>query len=126
MIESRQDDHDGGPERQRMQLQNGNIDRSEQVRSTTIRLIDREMTRALKISHIIPQRSIYSYIHKRNMSSTPSLSKFIVWAPDYADDGALQRRLAVRPAHLENVKKLVSQGILRKFSTSRAPGAKAL
>ncbi|KAG1765822.1 hypothetical protein EDD22DRAFT_774739 [Suillus occidentalis] len=47
------------------------------------------------------------------MSSTPSLSKFVVWAPDYADEGALQRRLAVRPAHLENIKKLVSQGILR-------------
>ncbi|KAG1777054.1 hypothetical protein EV702DRAFT_1179663 [Suillus placidus] len=47
------------------------------------------------------------------MSSTPSLPKFIVWAPDYADEGALQRRLAVRPAHLENIKKLISQGILR-------------
>jgi hypothetical protein len=73
------------------------------------------MTRTLKI---IPQRSIYSYIHKRRMSSTPTLPKFIVWAPDYADEGALQRRLAVRPTHLENIKKLVSQGTLRKSSTS--------
>ncbi|KAG2033501.1 hypothetical protein BDR03DRAFT_935625 [Suillus americanus] len=47
------------------------------------------------------------------MSSTPSLPKFIVWAPDYTDEGALQRRLAVRPTHLENIKKLVSQGTLR-------------
>ncbi|KAJ8596358.1 hypothetical protein M405DRAFT_871407 [Rhizopogon salebrosus TDB-379] len=46
-------------------------------------------------------------------SSTPSLPKFIVWAPDYTDDGALQRRLAVRPSHLENVKTLINQGIIR-------------
>jgi len=68
------------------------------------------MTRALKI---IPQRSIYSYLHKRKMSSTPSLPKFVVWAPDYTDEGALGRRLAVRPAHLENIKKQISQGVLR-------------
>ncbi|KAG0702981.1 hypothetical protein DFH29DRAFT_770693, partial [Suillus ampliporus] len=39
--------------------------------------------------------------------------KFVVWAPDYTDDGALQRRMAVRPSHLENIKKLVGQGTLR-------------
>ncbi|KAG2072271.1 hypothetical protein BDR04DRAFT_1051713 [Suillus decipiens] len=47
------------------------------------------------------------------MSTTPSLPKFIVWAPDYTDEGAFQRRMAVRPAHIENVKKLVSQGVMR-------------
>ncbi|KAG1904379.1 uncharacterized protein F5891DRAFT_42829 [Suillus fuscotomentosus] len=47
------------------------------------------------------------------MSSTPSLLNFVVWAPDYTDEGALERRLAVRPAHLENAKKLINQGILR-------------
>ncbi|KAG1904380.1 uncharacterized protein F5891DRAFT_1207327 [Suillus fuscotomentosus] len=73
------------------------------ARSSTNRLIiDRETTRALKI---IPQRSIYSYTHKRRMSSTPSLPKFVVWARDYIDEGALERRLA-------NAKKLISQGIL--------------
>ncbi|OJA10531.1 hypothetical protein AZE42_01692 [Rhizopogon vesiculosus] len=46
-------------------------------------------------------------------SSMPSLPRFVVWAPDYTDDGALQRRLAVRPSHLENIQALTRQGILR-------------
>ncbi|KAG2153631.1 uncharacterized protein EDB93DRAFT_1133837 [Suillus bovinus] len=71
------------------------------------------MIRTLKISRIIPQQTIYNYIHKRNMSSTPSLPKFVVWAPDYTDEGALQRRLAVRPAHLENIKNQINRGVLR-------------
>ena len=51
------------------------------------------------------------------MSSTaPSLPKFVVWAPDYTDDGALQRRLAVRPSHLKNIQTLIRQGSLRKLS----------
>ncbi|KAG1727598.1 hypothetical protein EDB19DRAFT_1942805 [Suillus lakei] len=47
------------------------------------------------------------------MSSQPDLPKFVVWAPDYTNEGVLQRRLALRPSHRENVKKLISQGILR-------------
>ncbi|KAG2052425.1 hypothetical protein BDR06DRAFT_1056962 [Suillus hirtellus] len=82
-----------------------NVNRFKQARSSTNRLIiDRETTRALKI---ILQRSTYSYIRTRRMSSTPSLPKFVIWAPDYTDEGALERRLAVRPAHLENAKKLI-------------------
>ncbi|KIM53666.1 hypothetical protein SCLCIDRAFT_1222642 [Scleroderma citrinum Foug A] len=47
--------------------------------------------------------------------SPPSfeLPKFVLWAPDYADDGALARRMAVRPVHLENANRLIQQGILR-------------
>ncbi|KAG2352899.1 hypothetical protein BDR07DRAFT_1466009, partial [Suillus spraguei] len=40
---------------------------------------------------------------QEKMSTTPSLPKFIVWAPDYSDEGAFQRRMA----------KLVSQGVMR-------------
>ncbi|KIJ67521.1 hypothetical protein HYDPIDRAFT_108348 [Hydnomerulius pinastri MD-312] len=47
------------------------------------------------------------------MSTAPALPRFVVWAPDYTDEGALARRLAVRPSHLENANKLIQQGILR-------------
>ncbi|KAL4074316.1 hypothetical protein J3A83DRAFT_4091433 [Scleroderma citrinum] len=47
--------------------------------------------------------------------SSPSdeLTQFVLWAPDYIDDGALSRRMAVRAVHLENANKLIQQGILR-------------
>ncbi|KAG2125956.1 hypothetical protein DEU56DRAFT_960936 [Suillus clintonianus] len=47
------------------------------------------------------------------MSSPPDLPKFVVWAPDYTDEGVLQRRQALRPSHREKALKLISQGILR-------------
>lgn len=52
--------------------------------------------------------------------SSPSfeLPKFVLWAPDCADDGALARRMAVRPVHLENANRLIQQGILRGFFSS--------
>jgi len=42
----------------------------------------------------------------------------VLWAPDCTDDGALARRMAVRPAHLENANRLIQQGILRGFFSS--------
>ena len=53
--------------------------------------------------------------------SSPPLPKFVVWAPDCTDDGALARRMAVRPAHLENANKLIQQGILREFLSLSVP-----
>ncbi|KAF9244983.1 hypothetical protein BU15DRAFT_41434 [Melanogaster broomeanus] len=47
------------------------------------------------------------------MSTHSELPKFVVWAPDCTDEGALARRLAVRPSHLENAGKLINQGIFR-------------
>ena len=43
------------------------------------------------------------------------LTKFVIWAPDYTDVGALERRLAVRPRHLENAHRLNTEGIIRKY-----------
>ena len=51
------------------------------------------------------------------MSSTPrTLHKFVVYAPDKTDEGAFERRLAVRPKHLEGSSKMHEAGTLRKLS----------
>ncbi|KAI9572120.1 hypothetical protein HD554DRAFT_2067090 [Boletus coccyginus] len=44
------------------------------------------------------------------MATNQDLAKFVVWAPDA---GADERRLAVRPRHLENVHQLAKEGIIR-------------
>lgn len=46
--------------------------------------------------------------------ATQSLTTFILWAPDHTDAGAPERRLAVRPSHVNNANKLVKEGIIRK------------
>ncbi|KAG1716100.1 hypothetical protein ID866_1072 [Astraeus odoratus] len=38
---------------------------------------------------------------------------YLVWAPDYTDDGALARRMAVREKHFVTANKLIKQGILK-------------
>ncbi|KAG2033500.1 hypothetical protein BDR03DRAFT_925514 [Suillus americanus] len=38
---------------------------------------------------------------------------YMVWAQDYTDEGALARRMAVRPKHLLGAKKLVIQGVIK-------------
>lgn len=37
----------------------------------------------------------------------------MVWAPDYTDEKALSRRMAVRLKHLATANKLIEQGILK-------------
>lgn len=37
----------------------------------------------------------------------------MVWAPDYTDEKALSRRMAVRPKHLATANKHIEQGILK-------------
>ncbi|KAJ7255307.1 hypothetical protein C8J57DRAFT_1075849 [Mycena rebaudengoi] len=46
------------------------------------------------------------------MASIP-LFKFFVYAPDKTDEGALERRLSVRPKHLENAAQLIKDGTIR-------------
>ncbi|THH20524.1 hypothetical protein EUX98_g8566 [Antrodiella citrinella] len=45
--------------------------------------------------------------------SAPALYKYAIWAPDYADEECLARRLSVRERHLANAKKLTEDGILK-------------
>ena len=42
--------------------------------------------------------------------------KFIVYAPDMTNEGAFQRRLSVRQAHLDNASEQAKKGIVSKFS----------
>ncbi|KAF9244984.1 hypothetical protein BU15DRAFT_41479 [Melanogaster broomeanus] len=50
----------------------------------------------------------------RCFSSTVRRSHpYVVWAPDYTDEGALARRMAVRPKHFVTANKLIKQGILK-------------
>ncbi|KAJ8596360.1 hypothetical protein M405DRAFT_805494 [Rhizopogon salebrosus TDB-379] len=38
---------------------------------------------------------------------------YMVWAPDYTDEGALGRRMAIRPKHFVGVNKVIKQGVLK-------------
>lgn len=49
---------------------------------------------------------------RRFSASVPRSHTYLVWAPDYADDGALARRMTVRPRHFITANKLIKQGIL--------------
>ena len=63
-----------------------------------------------------PQSSaklLVKHLRARLMSTEPTKHKFFVYAPDFTDEGCMQRRLAVRVQHLEGAKKLAEQGILR-------------
>lgn len=46
------------------------------------------------------------------MAQAKQTYAFIFYAPDYTDEGALDRRLAVRQQHLANAKIVKEQGIL--------------
>ncbi len=51
------------------------------------------------------------------MSAAPPRHKFIVYAPNMTDEGALQRRLSVRPAHLQRAKEEIAKGVISAFLT---------
>lgn len=58
----------------------------------------------------VRQKSLLSY---RSMATTvPQKFQFLVFAPDKTDEGAFQRRLAVRPEHLANAKMLEEKGVI--------------
>jgi uncharacterized protein len=45
------------------------------------------------------------------MSTTaPTQHLFVIWAPDYTDEDAINRRLAVRERHLEVAKEAMKTG----------------
>ncbi|KAJ7512466.1 hypothetical protein B0H11DRAFT_1844252 [Mycena galericulata] len=47
------------------------------------------------------------------MSAASGLPRFFVYAPDKTDEGAFERRLSVRPKHLENAAKRINDGVIR-------------
>ena len=50
-------------------------------------------------------------------ASSTQRHKFIVYAPDFADEGALQRRLSVRSTHLDKAREQIAQGTISTFSS---------
>ncbi|KIM31254.1 hypothetical protein M408DRAFT_327519 [Serendipita vermifera MAFF 305830] len=52
------------------------------------------------------------------MATTPSsnLQLFIIWAPDYTDDGAFSRRMDVRAQHLVVAEESRKKGYITKIS----------
>ncbi|KAG9220939.1 hypothetical protein CCMSSC00406_0002461 [Pleurotus cornucopiae] len=46
------------------------------------------------------------------MSSEP-LQRFFVYAPDKTEDGTFEKRLSVRPEHVEMAKKNIADGVIR-------------
>lgn len=64
---------------------------------------------------LVPPRSLSpALLRARTLSSMSEAKKhtFLVYAPDYTDEEALSRRLAVRGKHLEGAKKLIGSGVL--------------
>lgn len=49
---------------------------------------------------------------RRFRATVPRSHPYLVWAPDHTDDGALARRMAVRPSHFVTANKHIKQGIL--------------
>ncbi|KAM5545056.1 hypothetical protein V8D89_001167 [Ganoderma adspersum] len=45
--------------------------------------------------------------------NAPARHKFIVYAPDMSDEGALQRRLSVRQSHLDNATAQARNGVVK-------------
>ncbi|KAI0800364.1 hypothetical protein C8Q74DRAFT_1191709 [Fomes fomentarius] len=54
-------------------------------------------------------------------SATPLSHKFIVYAPDMADEGALQRRLNVRSAHLDKAREQIARGTIKVAGAMLTP-----
>jgi len=58
----------------------------------------------------------------RSMSTTLSNRQmFFVYAPDKTDEGTLQRRLSVRPKHLERSTKMFETGFIRVAGAMLTP-----
>lgn len=47
---------------------------------------------------------------------SPKTHIFVVWAPDYADEGAFDRRMAIRDQHLQDLKKNQENGFITKIA----------
>lgn len=55
------------------------------------------------------------FIGVMSPDSTTTLHKFVVYAPDRAEEGTFEKRLSVRAKHLENAGPLISAGIISTF-----------
>jgi len=55
------------------------------------------------------------------MSTTPAKSQFVIWAPDYTDAEALNRRLAVRGQHIQKVVELFKTGVIKTGGVTITP-----
>ncbi|KAI0740635.1 hypothetical protein C8Q76DRAFT_608567 [Earliella scabrosa] len=47
--------------------------------------------------------------------------KFVIYAPDMTDEGAFQRRLSVRPAHLDKAREHISGGTIKVAGAMLTP-----
>jgi hypothetical protein len=54
-------------------------------------------------------------------STSSTLPRFFVHAPDKTDPDAFSRRLSVRSKHLEGAKKAIAEGSIRTQSTGFTP-----
>ncbi|RDB25246.1 hypothetical protein Hypma_008016 [Hypsizygus marmoreus] len=59
----------------------------------------------------LPYHSIHSNF--RRMSTATSQPRFMVYAPDKTEEGTFERRLSVRPTHLETAKDRIENGFIR-------------
>ncbi|KAG9316411.1 hypothetical protein JVU11DRAFT_2445 [Chiua virens] len=67
---------------------------------------------ASSIVHGFGMGAITQQLRRFSMSA-PRSHTYLVWAPDYTDEGALARRMAVRPKHFIRANKQIKQGILK-------------
>lgn len=51
-----------------------------------------------------------------NETTSESKHLFVIWAPDYNDEDAINRRLAVRERHLATAKENMSSGYVTSWS----------
>ena len=66
-------------------------------------------------SYTLPTLQPFPY-RRTTFGFIRSLHQFVVYAPDYTDEGALQRRLDVREKHLGVAKKLHEVGAISKVT----------
>lgn len=73
-------------------------------------------TATVRLSSITLSKQLRSFTYTRAMSrATRRLHQFMVYAPDYTDEGALQRRLDVRERHMTAAKGLHGLGSLSAY-----------
>lgn len=77
------------------------------LRSASLRSIRPPPLPRAQITH---QAHHIPHFLTRKMSTEPVRRLFLVYAPDYTDEDALSRRLAVRAKHLEEAHPLIEQG----------------
>jgi hypothetical protein len=80
------------------------------ITATTFSREDPELYLTLPPGAPSRQQLYFTGIQTMSAAGHTTLHTFMVFAPDYADEGALQRRLKVREQHLANAKELHASG----------------